>query len=299
MDESWKFSCQPKGWSTNFHELEWFHHCFEPATCELSDDACKLRVLIFDGHESHLSSQFLAHALDNNIHLLMLPPHTSHLLQPLDVGVFGPLKSAMSKCLDKLIRTGISRLEKVEWVEKYIEARPYAFTKSNIDGAWRGAGLFPFSPQKVIRKIIDPLSPIRPITPLPSIQQLLNPFDDIHSSLPDASVLHSTNVELNRIAEECKELKTPARNYIRHVTNFAEEFQADLAISRVQYEELHTVVEKRAEQKTEKRKSLEGQHLVSRVEFVEKWGEEEKAKKERQKTKRTQQKRKPSEKKED
>ena len=135
VDESWKFSCQPKGWTTNFHGLHWFRTCFEPATRERSDDARKPQVLIFDGHESHLSSEFLAHALNNNIHLLMLPPHTSHLLQPLDVGVFGPLKSAMSKCLDQLIRTGIARLEKVEWVEKYIEARPYAFTQSNIDGA--------------------------------------------------------------------------------------------------------------------------------------------------------------------
>ena len=81
----------------------------------------------------------------------MLSTHTSHLLQPLDIGVFGLLKAAMSKCLDQLIRTGISRLQKVEWVEKYMEARPLAFTKSNIEGAWRGAGLFPYSPQKVMQ----------------------------------------------------------------------------------------------------------------------------------------------------
>ena len=159
VDETWKFSCQPNGWSSNHHGLEWFIRCFEPATRAIADDGKKPRILIFDGHDSHLTSSFLLHSIEHNIHLLMLPAHTSHLLQPLDVGVFGPLKAAMSKCLDQLIRTGISRLQKVEWVEKYMEARPLAFTKSNIEGAWRGAGLFPYSPQKVLRKLPNPPTP--------------------------------------------------------------------------------------------------------------------------------------------
>jgi len=232
VDESWKFSCQPKGWTTNFHGLQWFQTCFEPATRERSDDACKPRVLIFNGHESHLSSEFLAHALNNNIHLLMLPPHTSHLLQPLNAEVFGLLKSAMSKCLDRLIQTGIARLEKVEWVEKYIEACPYAFTQSNIDDAWHEAGLFPFSRQKVLRKIIDPPSLERPKTPPTIVQQPTIPFHDVKSSPLDAQILHSANAHLNRMVQECTELPTPACNYIRRVTNFAEEFQAELAITR-------------------------------------------------------------------
>ena len=110
-----------------------------------ADDAKEPRVLIFDGHDSHITSELLAHALKNNIHLRMLPGHTSHLLQPLDVGLFGPLKSAMSACLNTLIRTGVSRIVKVEWMEKYVQARQRAFTKANNQGGWRGAGLFPFS----------------------------------------------------------------------------------------------------------------------------------------------------------
>ncbi len=81
--------------------------------------------------------------IDNNIILFLLPPHSSHLLQPLDIGVFGPVKSAMAVQLNKLFALEISRLQKVEWVEKYILAREKAMRESNIKGGWCGAGIFP------------------------------------------------------------------------------------------------------------------------------------------------------------
>jgi hypothetical protein len=287
VDENWKFSCQPNGWSSNFHGLEWFIRCFEPATREQADGGRKPRILIFNGHDSHLTSPFLLHSLQHNIHLLMLPAHTSHLLQPLDVGVFGPLKGAMSKSLDRLIRTGINRLQKVEWVEKYMEARPLAFTKSNIEGAWRGAGLFPYSPQKVLWKIVNPPSPHQLYTPPNPIPIPITPFHQVHSSPPDASILRSANTSLNQLLDQHLPLDTPARTYVRRLANAAEVFQADLAITRTQYQELRMVVTKRVERAIGKRKSLQGQALVSRIEYAEEWGKQETERKERQKNKGT------------
>ena len=78
--------------------------------------------------------------------------HTqSHLLQPLDVGIFGPVKNAMKNQLDRVIRTQIHTIRRHEFIESYYNARNIAFTKSNIESAWRGAGLFPFFPSKVCR----------------------------------------------------------------------------------------------------------------------------------------------------
>ena len=51
-------------------------------------------VLFFDGHHSHLSVQLIATCKAKNIWLYCLPPNTTHVLQPLDVGVFGPAKAA-------------------------------------------------------------------------------------------------------------------------------------------------------------------------------------------------------------
>ncbi|XP_041355386.1 uncharacterized protein LOC121373010 [Gigantopelta aegis] len=50
-------------------------------------------ILSVDNHESHLSVDMLQYAKDNGVHVITLPPHTSHKTQPLDRSVFGPLKS--------------------------------------------------------------------------------------------------------------------------------------------------------------------------------------------------------------
>ena len=42
-------------------------------------------LLIFDGSTSHLSLKSVRLAVENDIHLLCLPAHANHLLQPLDV----------------------------------------------------------------------------------------------------------------------------------------------------------------------------------------------------------------------
>jgi hypothetical protein len=45
------------------------------------------RLLILDGHSSHLTPQFDEICSQNNIIPICMPAHSSHLLQPLDIGV--------------------------------------------------------------------------------------------------------------------------------------------------------------------------------------------------------------------
>ena len=54
-------------------------------------------LLIEDGHASHITIDVIELARANNIHLLCLPSHTSHILQPLDIGVFHSFKVNYSK----------------------------------------------------------------------------------------------------------------------------------------------------------------------------------------------------------
>ncbi len=39
---------------------------------------------------------------NNNVYLVFLPAHTSHVLQPLDLSVFSPLKQAYRKYLNNI-----------------------------------------------------------------------------------------------------------------------------------------------------------------------------------------------------
>ena len=51
-------------------------------------------VVILDGHRSHKSIEAVEFARANHVHLITIPPRTSHRLQPLDLTFFGPLKAA-------------------------------------------------------------------------------------------------------------------------------------------------------------------------------------------------------------
>lgn len=50
-------------------------------------------LLIFDGASSHIHEEALQYAKDNQINILLLPAHTTHLLQVADVAVFKPFKT--------------------------------------------------------------------------------------------------------------------------------------------------------------------------------------------------------------
>ena len=101
----WRFGCNSKGWTSNKHGLQWLRTVFEPSTREKSGG--KPRLLICDGHDSHITASWIAHCMRNNIIFMVLPPHSSHLTQPLDVGVFGPLKTHMASALEPIISTEI------------------------------------------------------------------------------------------------------------------------------------------------------------------------------------------------
>ena len=56
-----------------------------------SSDSYKL--VLYDGHKTHLHPDIIQWALKNNIVLFVLPAHSSHILQPLDVAVLAPFKN--------------------------------------------------------------------------------------------------------------------------------------------------------------------------------------------------------------
>jgi hypothetical protein len=59
---------------------------------------------------------------------MVLPPHSSHLTQPLNVEVFGPLKTLMASAIEPLISTELRRILKAEWLSAYVEADDKAFS---------------------------------------------------------------------------------------------------------------------------------------------------------------------------
>lgn len=111
------------------------------------------RLLIIDGHESHHSLDFQHLCAKENIITLYMPPRSSHLLQPLDVGCFSPLKRAYGSKISELARQSITYVTKMDFLAAFKSAFSKAFTKDNICGSFRGAGLVPLDPDAVILRL--------------------------------------------------------------------------------------------------------------------------------------------------
>ena len=103
-------------------------------------------MLVFDGHSSHLTDDIRELALKHNIELFCLPPHTTHKLQPLDVGCFGPLQNAWRKRCDSVLTETGSEIPKHEFIREYMVVRNEVFSRPGlVKKAWQRSGLNPIN----------------------------------------------------------------------------------------------------------------------------------------------------------
>jgi hypothetical protein len=110
--------------------LAWIKDCFE---LETRYEDGEYRLLVLDGHASHISNEVISFYIASKIILLCLPPHTTHLLQPLDIGVFAPLSEAYrSSVRERSKYLYMYSIDKVACLEIIGDAREKAITQSNI-----------------------------------------------------------------------------------------------------------------------------------------------------------------------
>jgi hypothetical protein len=133
------------------------------------------RILVIDGHDSHISGEFLVLCQDADIHLVFLPPHSSHILQPLDQGPFKPLKDAYRNAARKFSPTDLQIIGRAEFVILYNQIRPDAFSEARIKSGWRRTRLEPVNMQAVVNssRIFHP-DRTTPELEVPSQQQSLD-----------------------------------------------------------------------------------------------------------------------------
>ena len=110
-------------------------------------------LLIIDGHESHCSIEFQDLCKEKNIILLCMPPHSSYLLQPLNVACFSPLKRKYGDAVSGLARNRTHYISKETFLLAFKAAFKQSITKENIQASFRGASLVPHDPQAVLSKL--------------------------------------------------------------------------------------------------------------------------------------------------
>jgi hypothetical protein len=158
------FTVSQNGWSNNAIGLMWLQQVFERYTKPKRET--QKRLLIVDGHSSHVNMAFINWADEHGIILLILPPHTTHRLQPLDVGLFQPLSTYYSLELNQLMHDSggaVSMSKRFFW-PLFKRAWDKAFTEENIQSAFRKAGIWPTNGVQVLSAIQRPIiaSPVKP-----------------------------------------------------------------------------------------------------------------------------------------
>ena len=93
-----------------------------------------------------------------------MPPHSSHLLQPLDVGCFSPLKVAYGRQVSELARQGVFHIDKLDFLQIYSGIRETVFLEQNIQAGFRATGLVPACPERVLSSLTVARTPSPPGT---------------------------------------------------------------------------------------------------------------------------------------
>lgn len=108
------FTSSKTGWTNDELGLSWLVKVFDRHTKEKARQARDWRLLLVDGHGSHLNMKFIEWAYSHKILVATYPPHSTHRLQPLDVSLFSPLANYYSQELQQWIHRsqGLSRLSK-------------------------------------------------------------------------------------------------------------------------------------------------------------------------------------------
>jgi hypothetical protein len=150
IPHNWKLSVSENGWTNNALGFEWLKH-FDTHTRPRQVGV--YRLLILDGHESHTSQDFKDYCLEHKILTLCMPSHSSHILQPLDVVCFSPLKQKYSQRVRDLARQRVFHIDKEGFLPAFRDAFFDVFTEENCRKAFEASGLVPSNAQVVLDRL--------------------------------------------------------------------------------------------------------------------------------------------------
>ena len=140
-----KYARSENGWiDTDLFE-HWFNNHF--LTHAVSS---RPLLLILDGHKTHYQPHVCQEAKKHKVIIFCLPPHSTHVSQPLDTCVFKPLKTEWNKAthMFQSKNPGV-QITKYNFPRLLKEAWENAMLSSNICAGFRNAGIYPLNRDKV------------------------------------------------------------------------------------------------------------------------------------------------------
>jgi hypothetical protein len=175
------------------------------------------KVLLMDQHGSHMDDSFILKANKYNIYPYAFPGHLTHILQPLDVGVFQSYKHWHQKAVQHSIRNLEIDYNIASFFRDLKAIRDDTFKESTIQGAFRKAGVWPIKVQNALEKmrIYQPLEPLSPPNRLELPQLLQTPrkfshaevsLGQLHQELQDRDLSSPISRKIHTIFKGAKPL---------------------------------------------------------------------------------------------
>ncbi|KAL8296462.1 hypothetical protein RB597_005852 [Gaeumannomyces tritici] len=108
------------------------------------------RWLILDGFTRHLSIEIVDYCLRFDIQLVTLPSHSTHRMQPMDVGVFSHFKREQQTVLWEAVQSGEVSFSRTDFVFSLKRCLEAAFTRGHIISGFEDSGIWPLNEQRAL-----------------------------------------------------------------------------------------------------------------------------------------------------
>lgn len=192
LQEGAKSCATDKGWMTRQAFMKWMNNMFLPS---LEDPSKRgFIVLLVDGHVSHRDLALSKICLENKVVLYLLPPHTTHLLQPLDKGFYGPFKTRWRQCCQQYITQKKAPVDKYSFAKVLEKTIKLVDKPKLIQSAFECCGIWPANANRPSYDLMGPSKAFEASEPIANINSTLDVSDsslssqDQHVSVPMAYV---------------------------------------------------------------------------------------------------------------
>ena len=140
------YGLSSNGWINGELFMYWFYQHFLASVPPV-----RPILLLMDGHSSHYNPEVITAAAEEKVLLFTLPPHTTHLTQPLDKGPFSPLKLCWKEiCHDFYTRNPGRVVTRYDFSALFSKAWKKAMNQTNISAGFKITGVYPFSRKEVL-----------------------------------------------------------------------------------------------------------------------------------------------------
>jgi hypothetical protein len=209
--------------------MAWLEQMFQRATKEkaLRD----YRLLIVDGHGSHLTMDFINYCDSHRVILAILLPHSTYTLQPLDVVMFKSLSSAYAKELSDHLQTtqGLIPINKSDFFPLFWQAWLSSFKEDAILKAWEATGIWPQAAERVLSRFKH------------------DSLDESEASEDSLTAIEGNFQRVQRLLRSA--VKDPASKEARSLSHTIHKLQADKDITEYENEQPQDALQLQARHK--------------------------------------------------